>query len=251
MSCLTELVPMRNMYSTMKLKLSRSFPFILLLFSALGQASELPSPLNLVYRADVGGMGIGTLNRELSKNADGIYTVVSETNATGIAALLLRDVYRETSNFKVEKDVIYPQKYNRAPVGKPEKARIAVFDWNTNKVSLNNDRVYDITPGVQDAGSFLFYWMLTPPVEGNSGTITLVDGKRMTEYEYRIVGEEKLETLWGKETKALRVERQKKGEKKKILRIWLAIDRKYLPVKIENVRPNYTMTFTLEKAEGI
>jgi hypothetical protein len=235
----------------MKLNHSTYFPFIFLLFSAVGQASELPSPLNLVYRADVGGMGIGTLNRELSKSADGVYTVVSETNATGIAALLLRDVYRETSDFKVEKDIIYPQRYKRAPVGKPDKARTAIFDWKTNKVTLNNDRVYDITPGVQDAASFLFYWMLTPPVEGNSGTITLVDGKRMTEYQYNIVGEEKIETLWGKETKALRVERQKKGETKKILRIWLAIDRNYLPVKIENVRPNYTMTFTLQKAEGI
>ena len=87
----------------------------LLIFSCLlsptAMSVELPEKLDLVYRAKVAGMNIGTLNRSLRSLQSGRYTVTSETNATGIAAVLLKDTYRETSDFKVEKDMIYPLKY--------------------------------------------------------------------------------------------------------------------------------------------
>ena len=213
-------------------------------------AAELPNNLDLVYRVNVAGINIGTLNRQLRYAQNGHYRVTSETNATGIAAILMKDTYREESEFKVDNGMIYPLKYHQAPDKKPEKARIATFDWNNKKVSLNNDRVYDIKPGVQDPASFLFFWMLAPPVEGEKGTISLVDGKRMTQYIFKIIGHEKVATLWG-EINTLRIERQKEGSPNKILRMWLATDRNYVPVKIENIRPKYKMTFTLEKAEGL
>jgi len=72
----------------------------------------------------------------------------------------------------------------------------------------------------------------------------------MSQYEFKIIGHEKVESLWG-EINTLRIERQKKGSPDKILRMWLATERHYVPVKIENVRPKYKMTFTLEKAEGL
>jgi hypothetical protein len=232
---------------------SKLFTFFLLagLFFSQGLiAAELPDKLDLVYRANAAGMNIGTLNRQLQKTQNGHYRVNSETNATGIAALLMNDIYREESEFKVDGGMIFPLKYHQAPDKKPEKARIATFDWNKKKVSLNNDRVYDIHPGVQDPASFLFFWMLTPPMEGEKGTISLVDGKRMSKYEFKIIGHEKVATLWG-DIDTLRIERQKEGNPEKILRMWLATDRNHVPVKIENVRPKYKMTFTLEKAEGL
>jgi hypothetical protein len=234
----------------MKNKLSKYFLFSGLFMSQVLFAAELPASLDLVYRAEVAGMNIGTLNRQLRHVKDGHYQVTSETNAKGIAAIIMNDIYREESEFKVEKGMIFPLKYHQAPDKKPEKARIATFDWDKKKVSLNNDRVYDIQPGVQDPASFLFFWMLTPPEEGGKGTISLVDGKRMTKYEFRIIGHEKVASLWG-EIDTLRIERQKEGNPEKILRMWLATDRNYLPVIIENVRPKYIMTFTLEKAEGL
>jgi hypothetical protein len=234
----------------MKNKLSVLFLLAGLFLSQGLIAAELPNSLNLVYRANVAGINIGTLNRQLRHIQNGHYRVASETNATGIAAILMNDIYREESEFKVDKGMIYPLKYRQAPDKKPEKARIATFDWDNKKVSLNNDRVYDIKPGVQDPASFLFFWMLTPPQEGEKGTISLVDGKRMSQYEFKIIGHEKVASLWG-EIDTLRIERQKEGSPDKILRMWLATDRNHLPVKIENVRPKYKMTFTLEKAEGL
>ena len=213
-------------------------------------ASELPDQLDLVYRAEVAGMNIGTLNRQLKLAKKGLYTVNSETNARGIAAILMRNTYREKSEFRVENGMIYPLSYHQAPDNKPEKARIATFDWDKKKVALNNDRVYDISPGVQDPASFLFFWMLNPPKTGQTGRISLVDGKRMSQYEFKIMGHEKITSIWG-ELNALRIERQKEGSPDKILRMWLATEHNYLPVIIENVRPKYKMTFTLEKAEGL
>jgi hypothetical protein len=234
----------------MKIKQSLFLFFTGLFLSQGLVAAELPNKLDLVYRANAAGMNIGTLNRQLRLIENGHYRVNSETNAAGIAAMLMNDTYREESEFKVDKGMIFPLKYHQAPDKKPEKARVATFDWNNKKVSLNNDRVYDIEPGVQDPASFLFFWMLNPPAEGEKGTIALVDGKRMTQYEFKIIGYEKVSSLWG-EINTLRIERQKEGSPDKLLRMWLAIDKNHVPVKIENVRPKYKMTFTLEKAEGL
>ncbi len=231
-------------------KFSLFFLFLAAFLTTPLFAGTLPDRLDLVYRAKAAGINIGTLNRELRNKGDGIYTVTSETNATGIAAILLNDTYREKSEFRVANGMIYPISYHQAPDKKPEKARIASFDWEKKKVSLNNNRVYDILPGVQDPASFLFFWMLSPPEQAQTGKISLVDGKRMKEFEFQVVGEEQYPSLWG-EIRALHIKRQVKGEAKKVLHMWLAMDHNYIPVKLENVRPKYTMTFTLEKADGL
>ena len=234
----------------MNLKLSFALLFTGILFSSGLIAAELPVKLDLVYRANVAGMDIGTLNRQLRTTGTGRYSVTSETNATGIAAILLNDTYREESEFKVDGGMVYPLKYHQAPDKKPEKARIATFDWQKRKVSLNNDRIYDISPGVQDPASFLFFWMLNPPAGGQTGKISLVDGKRMKEFGYNVIGEEKITSLWG-EINTLHIERRDKDNPEKIFAMWLAVERNYIPVRLENIRPKYKMTFTLEKAEGL
>ena len=234
----------------MKYKLSALFLISGLFLNTCLFAAELPDSLDLVYRANISGINIGTLNRNLRAIGKGKYKVTSETNATGIAAILLRDTYREKSEFKVVADMIYPLSYHQAPDNRPDKARIATFDWDKKKVTLNNDRVYDISPGVQDPASFLFFWMLNPPRIGQTGKISLVDGKRMSQYEFKVIGHEKIESLWGK-INTLRIERQKEGSPDKILRMWLATDYSNIPVIIENIRPKYKMTFTLEKADGL
>ena len=234
----------------MKNKRFMAYALTCLFLSSSLLAAELPDKMDLVYRANVAGMDIGTLNRQLQASGNGMYKVTSETRAQGIAAMLMNDTYREQSEFKIDNGMIYPLRYHQAPDKKPEKARIATFDWDKKKVSLNNDRIYDIKPGVQDPASFLFYWMLSPPVQGQEGKISLVDGKRMKQYQYNIIGEEKLASLWG-EINTLQIERRDNDDPEKILRLWLAVDRNHVPVKLENVRPNYKMTFTLEKAEGL
>ncbi len=213
-------------------------------------AAELPKSLDLVYRANISGINIGTLNRNLRAIGKGKYEVTSETNATGIAAILLKDTYRDKSEFKIVADLIYPLSYRQAPDNRPDKARIATFDWDKKKVSLNNDRVYDIKPGVQDPSTFLFFWMLSPPKEGQQGTVSLIDGKRMKQFKFKVTGNEKLASLWG-EINTLRIERKDENNPEKILRMWLATERQHIPVKIENIRPKYKMTFTLEKADGL
>lgn len=231
-----------------------SFPVLFLIISIFLSstlfAAELPASLDLVYRANISGINIGTLDRKLRATGKGTYEVTSQTNATGIAAILLKDTYREKSKFKIVDNMIYPLSYHQAPDGRPEKARIATFDWDNKKVSLNNDRVYDLKPGMQDPSTFLFQWMISPPAEGQSGKVSLIDGKRLSHYEFKIIGQEKIESLWG-EINALRIERQKEGSPDKILRMWLAIDHSYIPVVIKNIRPKYKMTFTLEKADGL
>jgi hypothetical protein len=92
--------------------------------------------------------------------------------------------------------------------------------------------------------------MINPPLGVEKGDISIVDGKRMTTFKYTVIGEQEIDTPLGK-ARTLLVERQKEGEPKKKFRMWLDLDRSYLAVRLENVRPNNTMVFELEKIEGL
>ena len=210
----------------------------------------LPDSMDLTYKASWGGMTIGTLEKKLRKNSENGYVMTAKIQASGLAALLLRDTYNEESHFKLEGDNIFPQSYRLGPDDKPDKQRLASFDWQKKIVKLNNDRSYALKPGIQDAATFPLYWMIKPPVNEKTGDISIVDGKRMTTFKYTVKGKEKITTSLG-EANTLLVERQKESEPKKVFRMWLDIDRSYLAVRLENVRPNNTMVFELEKLEGL
>jgi hypothetical protein len=163
---------------------------------------------------------------------------------------VLRDIYDEESHFQVNGDEILPQSYQLGPRDKPEKQRQAKFDWQKKVVQLNNDRSYPLTPGVQDAATFPLSWMIKPPADGEKGQVSIVDGKRLATFEYAVLGREKISTPFG-DVDTLLVERRKEGQTKKAFRMWLDVDRSYLAVRLENIRPNNTMVFELQKAEGI
>jgi hypothetical protein len=212
--------------------------------------ADLPDSMDLTYKATWGGITIGTLEKKLRRENDNGYVVTAIVKASGLAALLLRDTYNEESHFQLEGGEIFPQSYQLGPANKPEKLRLATFDWNKKVVKLNNDRSYPLKPGIQDAATFPLYWMINPPVNDKTGDISIVDGKRMTTFKYVVKGKEKITTALG-EANTLLVERQKEGEPKKVFRMWLDIDRSYLAIRLENVRPNNTMVFELEKVEGL
>ena len=212
--------------------------------------ADLPDSMDLTYKASWGGMTIGTLEKKLRKESDNGYIMTAKIKASGLASLLLSDTYDEESHFQFDGDNIFPQSYRLGPLDNPDKQRMATFDWQKKVVKLNNDRSYPLKPGIQDAATFPLYWMIKPPVNEKNGDISIVDGKRMTTFKYTVKGKEKITTLLG-EANTLLVERQKEGEPKKVFRMWLDIDRSYLAVRLENVRPNNTMVFELEKVEGL
>ena len=210
----------------------------------------LPDSMDLIYKATWGGMTIGTLEKKLRKQDNNGYVMTAKIKASGLAALLLRDTYDEESHFQVDGDFIYPQSYRLGPADKPDKTRLAKFDWKKKVVKLNNDRSYKLVRGIQDAATFPLFWMINPPLGEKQGDISIVDGKRMTTFKYTVIGEQEIETPLGK-AKTLLVERQKETEPEKKFRMWLDLNRSYLAVRLENVRPNNTMVFELEKIEGL
>lgn len=222
----------------------------LLVLASPAATADLPAPLDMTYRGKLGGLGVGTLEKHLRREADGSYQVYGETKAKGIAAILLRDTYDEESRFRVDGDMIYPDNYRLGPRSEPDKQRVAEFDWNAKLVRLNNDRQYPLEPGIQDAASFPFWWMLKPPLDHDSGNISIVDGKRLSTFRYEVKGIQVLESVFG-ETPCLVVERRKPGEEKKIFRMWFAVDHHYVPILLESIRPNYTLTFELTEIRGL
>ena len=210
----------------------------------------LPDSMELTYKASWGGIEIGTLKKVLRKDKGSSYVITGQVRATGLAALLLHDVYDEESRFTIDGDTIFPQSYRLGPRNKPKKLRVATFDWERKVVRLNNDRSYPLKPGIQDAATFPLWWMIEPPGENEKGQVSIVDGKRLSTFQYTARGIQEIETPAGK-VRALLVERRKPGETKKVFRIWLDVNRSHLAIRLENVRPNNTMVFELTEASGI
>ena len=210
----------------------------------------LPDSMDLTYKASWGGIPIGTLEKKLRKQNGNNYVITGKIQASGLAAMVLRDTYDEESQFLVKDNYIYPKAYRLGPTDKPDKMRLAKFDWSSKVVKLNNDRSYKLVRGIQDAATFPLFWMINPPLDEKQGDISIVDGKRMTTFKYTVIGEQEIETPLGK-AKTLLVERQKETEPEKKFRMWLDLNRSYLAVRLENVRPNNTMVFELEKIEGL
>lgn len=224
--------------------------FIVTALISLNSAyAELPASLDLHYRASWGGLTIGTLTRILRKEQGNMYIVRTKVEATGLASLILRDIYIEESHFEIDGVNIFPHSYRLGPEKKPEKERLAMFDWEKKVVKLNNNRSYPLQIGIQDAATFLFSWMLNPPVDKKHGEISIVDGKRLSNFKYVVKGPRKITTIMG-EFETLLVERQDENDSRKKFRMWLDVNRQHLPVKLENVRPSNSMVFELEKVEG-
>lgn len=158
------------------------------------------------------------------------YKIESLIQAKGLAALLIPDLL-QTSEGYLDPIGLQPAHYLYQFGDKKDKTYRAEFDWESKKLTLHTskgEQKLDLAEGTQDLLSFMYQFMFVPPLQNMQ--ILITNGKKLGVYDYSFEGEELIETKMG-ELNTLHLLRQAaEGEKK--TELWLALDYRYVPVKI-------------------
>ena len=177
---------------------------------------------------------VGTAVQSWEAGAD-TYLLASEAETGGIVDLFWSQRLRYMSRGKITPRGLQPETFlaSRTRRGRNEAAQ-ARFDWNAGSLNYGYAREQKSAPlpaGTQDLMSFVFQYVLAPPVPGRY-RVPITTGTRFEFYEIVVSGEERIETPLGT-LRALPV-RQLPRPGEESIEVWLAADYHHLPVRIRH-----------------
>ncbi len=195
-------------------------------------AAEL-QPFSASYTADWKQLPFsGTAERSLKLQDDGTWKL-------DFSASMLVAGLNETSWLSLSNDDVLPHKYrySRKGLGKSKKIK-QDFDWNTQRVT-GSDRGEPINAtllqGVQDKSSYQLALQRDIAEGKTSMTYQVMDGDEIDTYDFRVLGEERVDTVVGS-VDAIKVERVRDPtQSKRITILWFAKDWDYLLVRLQQV----------------
>jgi hypothetical protein len=165
----------------------------------------------------------------------GRYHLASHSETTGIVDLIRSQYRTYSSRGAVTRDGLKPESFkmmrNRGR-GRPNEEASAQFDWKQATVTLGRaaeQRQVKLPPRSQDLLSFIFQLSLDPPPPGRLSQV-VTTGSRMEVYELDVLREEVIDTPLGM-MRALPIRQVRKGNEESI-ELWLALEYRYLPVKL-------------------
>ncbi|MBJ9977174.1 DUF3108 domain-containing protein [Pseudomonas sp. S75] len=196
------------------------------------QAADL-KPFSASYTADWKQLPMsGTAERSLVKNANGTWDLNFKASMM-IASLT------EQSTVRMENDALLPLKYHfeRGGLGKAKKVDLD-FDWTSKKVtgSDRGDAIsLPLNRGVLDKSTYQLALQHDVAAGKKSMTYPVVDGDEVDNYDFRVLGTEKVSTKSG-QVEAVKVERVRDpSQSKRITELWFAKDWDYLLVQLRQV----------------
>jgi hypothetical protein len=196
---------------------------------------DFPAHIELVYSVYRGEQGLllgkTTHTWHVVNNQ---YLLTSTTEATGLFALFFRGRYIMTSRGELTPNGLKPLSFWIQRGQSAERTEYANFDWAAKTLQYGkSDDLHQapLADGTQDQLSAMYQLALTAPHTGRV-TVALTTGRKLNQYEYRVVGEETIDTPLGK-FKTEHIASVKNEQEGDTGDIWLAIDQHYLPVRFK------------------
>jgi Protein of unknown function (DUF3108) len=153
-----------------------------------------------------------------------------ESVATPIIRWLLPTL-TQTSSGLVTANGLQPRHFQQSLSERPDKTVSAEFDWQAGTLLLSsngNSVKHELKPMTFDSLTLKYQFMFTPP--SGAGTVLLTNGKKVEQYAYRVLKEEKVATPFG-DLDALHVSKvAAAGEA--LFDLWLGTGQHYVPVKV-------------------
>lgn len=203
---------------------------LLLVFWAAGVLAA-PSRIGAEYSLRRNGQEVAQVVETFTQSR-GQYRIESVTQAVGVYRLLSRDSIRFLSQGRVTRTGLQPVHFEHHRGSHEDKKIIADFDWKTKTGRFHHDGETETLPlpaGLQDRLSLMYQFMFLA-VDGPSLSLHMSNGRKITRYEYRRVGEEEIDTPAGR-FRTLHLTRVREpGDDG--TDVWLALDRHRMPVKV-------------------
>lgn len=191
-----------------------------------------PRRVRLRYRATMGDNGfiVGETTQELRHDGTN-YVLTRVAATTGLAGIFRPTKVVETSEGEITVNGFRPREFRiDRGGGRIESAR---FDWQAARVTLSNERAFELPLGAQDLLSVFSQVSLRETRGVAWVSLPVVTGKRLERYDFEVLGEEKITTPRGER---LTVHlRNARADSKEATELWLSPEDANLPVKVRYV----------------
>ena len=201
---------------------------ITLLMTGVAQA-EPPDQVDITFEIRYGMMKLGVGEDHL-KHDGKAYQVNSDTIPKGIAALFIDDIRRQSKG-SITSNGLKPASFIEQ--GRKKGDRSAIFDWPNHKLRMtagDEKQTVDLPKGAIDQVSLPYAFAFANKIPEDF-KIYVTDGRRLTEYRYRIVGRETIDSALGK-INTIHFEKVRDADDKRSFEFWVAVDQHNLPVQM-------------------
>lgn len=211
----------------------------LLMIAGPVAAAQPPHKVQIDFAVTSGSMQLGK-GRDFLEHDGKKYSVISEIRTVGVAALFYKLNIRRESRGLLTASGLRPLRFEEHNSRKPRRA--ADFDWDAGQVKLTDGDKIETVPLAANTfdPTSLPYAFAFAQLNQESMNVFVADGRRLADYEYRIIGKETLKTPLG-ELETLHFQKVREADDKRGLEFWLSVDRHFLPVKIRIVDKNGTV----------
>ena len=178
----------------------------------------------------------GSAKIEYQRDVSGNYNLHWLVEGRGLLKLLYPSLEQQSQG-EVGPRGLKPHVYRYAFGNRASKTYEATFDWETNIITLKTskgEQRLDLRVNTQDLLSFMYQFMFVPPLQEMH--VTLTNGRRLGEYEYMFEGEESL-VIADKAIQTVHIAHTR-GDTDEKVKLWLASDYRYVPVKIKKLEKN-------------
>ncbi len=192
----------------------------------------LPKHAQLTFSVQYGsgGFKVGEIKHVL-KNSGERYTLHADTKTTGLASIFKNYYLKQTSTGLVTKFGLQPQHYQEDKVDdKGMQTSTARFDWDNNKIHFANGTTRPLLEQSQDILS-LSYQLSQMPLSLENFPIAFSNGRSIKQY-FIAVGEETVINTTMGELRTIPLRKIQSPNEDGLL-IWLALEYRLLPVKIQ------------------
>jgi Protein of unknown function (DUF3108) len=203
------------------------------------QAAQPPQRVQIELEVHVRGINAG-VGHDVLEHDGKQYSVISESKTVGLAAVLYGLNIRREARGLVTKSGLKPLHFQEENSRKPKRA--ADFDWDAKQLKLTDgDSVstVDLPENSFDQTSFAYAFAFRPPGQ-ELPPVHLTDGRKLSDYQYKMLGREKIKTAMG-ELDTVHFQKIREGDDKRGFDVWLAVEHHYLPVQIRFLEKDGTV----------
>ncbi len=187
------------------------------------------------------GKDLGAATIKLADIGSGRWELSTHTIGTGIAAIAGVEINeRSLVRWNEGKPETVDYSFSQKAGWKDKQRRITVNAKNKTIVSEDKEKTYNLKyqSGVLDRHAITIA-IMQDLSQGKRGDLTypVADREELNTQLYRVIGREKMQTALGM-LNAVKVQRIRENANGKATTLWLALDRQFIPLRIEQIEGN-------------
>jgi len=215
--------------------------FFAVLVALAGNAgfAAVPARVEMAVVVEARGFKVGE-GRDVFEHDGKRYSTRSEARTAGIARALKRVDEKRESTGMVTPTGLKPLKFTQQRTGKAP--RVATFDWAAQRLTMDEGgdvETVPLPPFTLDQTSLPYAFLFREVPQDNRFVVHVTDGRKLQEYELRLVGREQITTPLGS-LDTLHFRKVQPPGDLRGFEFWLGLEHHGLPVRIRIVEKDGT-----------